>query len=215
MDPLQIYNKEWTTSPGSTFWTEVAPCDHVVQIYENDEIFLDLLTGYVSGGISAGDCVVVIATSAHLKAINTRLDNIGYSVAHLKHKNQYIAFDGDEALSRFMTNNWPDEKLFLEFVGDVINKAKSDKRNVRTFSEMVAILWTSGYTRATVELEHLWNKFCERENLCLFCAYPRQAFNQNASESVMHICGAHSKMITSYGKSTTDILYKNLSPEKV
>ncbi len=61
------------------FWGEIAPCEHVVQIYENDENFLDLLSGFVSGGVNAGECAVVIATAAHLAALDQRLAALGYS----------------------------------------------------------------------------------------------------------------------------------------
>lgn len=57
----------WKQSSNLTFWSEIAPCDHVVQIYEDDASFLDTLTGYVGAGINAGDCVVVIATTVHLR----------------------------------------------------------------------------------------------------------------------------------------------------
>ena len=107
-----------------------------------------------------------------------------------------------------MVNDWPDENLFNQMVSEVITKAKIRGRQVRAFGEMVAILWAQGKVGATVRLEHLWNKFCENEAFCLFCAYPKSGFTQDASESVMHICGAHSKMIAGVGKGMTDIFYK-------
>lgn len=38
---------------------------------------------------------------------------------------------------------------------------------------MVAILWSKGNSETTIRLGYLWNKFCEKEALCLFCAYPK------------------------------------------
>ena len=58
--------------------------------------------------------------------------------------------------------------------------------------------------------EQLWNKFCENEAFCLFCAYPQSGFTQDASDSVMHICGAHSKMIAGVAKGKTELFYKNV-----
>lgn len=46
------------------FWGEISPCEHLVQIYQNEGVFLDSLEGYVAGGILADDGVVVIATPA-------------------------------------------------------------------------------------------------------------------------------------------------------
>lgn len=215
METLQVNNSDWKKTSGQVFWGEIAPCDHVVQIYENDDVFLDLLNGFVSGGVNAGDCVIVIATAAHLKALNIRLKNLGYDIATLVSKKQYIPLNAEEMLSQFMVNDWPDETLFMGLVGDLISNAKTDDRPVRAFGEMVAILWAKGQVGATVRLEHLWNKFCETQAFCLFCAYPQSGFTQDASESVMHICGAHSKMIAGFGHSKTDIFYKNVTPKQV
>jgi hypothetical protein len=213
MEILKIDRDDWTQTSSQVFWGEIAPCDHVVQIYENDDVFLDLLNGFVGGGISTGDSVVVIATAMHLKALHTRLESAGFIVAKLQQTNQYIPLDAEETLSRFMVNDWPDENLFNQVVTDLISRAKSDRRQVRAFGEMVAILWAKGQIGATVRLEHLWNKFCENEAFCLFCAYPQIGFTGDASESVMHICGAHSKMITGVGKGKTDLLYKSINSQ--
>ncbi len=201
-------NSDWSQATSQTFWGEIAPCEHVVQIYENDDVFLDLLNGFVNGGVNVGECVVVIATASHLKALNNRLKATGHDVSDLIEKSLYMPLDADQILSMFMVNDWPDENLFNQMVSEVISKAKIRGRQVRAFGEMVAILWAQGKVGATVRLEQLWNKFCENEAFCLFCAYPKSGFTQDASESVMHICGAHSKMIAGVGKGKTDIFYK-------
>jgi hypothetical protein len=74
---------------------------------------------------------------------------------------------------------------------------------------MVAILWEKGHSGATVQLEHLWNKFCETEAFCLFCAYPRSGFTQDLGSSVNHICSAHTKLIAGDVRSTTEVFYKS------
>lgn len=210
MGSLNMNNEGWKTSSNDIFWGEIAPCEHVVQIYENDEGFLDLLSGFVSGGVNAGECAVVIATAGHLAALNERLTALGHPVSDLISKTQYIPLDAEETLSKFMVNDWPDENLFNQVINEVIRRAKGNNRKVRAFGEMVAILWAKGHIGATVRLEHLWNRFCENEAFCLFCAYPRSGFTQDASESVMHICSAHTKMITGAAKGKTDIFYKSV-----
>jgi hypothetical protein len=206
----KIKNEGWATSTNEIFWGEIAPCEHVVQIYENDESFLDLLTGFVSDGVNAGECAVVIATAAHLKALDDRLIDLGYAVSSLISKTQYLPLDAEETLSKFMVNDWPDENLFDKVISEVLIKAKGNSRKVRAFGEMVAILWAKGQVGATIRLEQLWNRFCEKEAFCLFCAYPESGFTQDAAESVMHICSAHSKMIKSTEKGTSAISYKTV-----
>jgi hypothetical protein len=208
MYSLKNNNEEWAASSNEVFWGEIAPCEHVVQIYENDESFLDLLTGFVGDGINGSECAVVIATAAHLTALEQRLAALGHSVPSLISQVQYIPLDAEETLSKFMVNDWPDENLFNKVITEVIVKARGNNRKVRAFGEMVAILWAKGQVGATVRLEHLWNKFCENEAFSLFCAYPESGFTQDAAESVMHICSAHTKMITSVAKGKADVFYK-------
>lgn len=215
MDTMKKNNDGWSKASNHVFWGEIAPCEHVVQIYQSDDAFLELLNSYVCGGIDSGDSVVVIATASHLNLLNESLVKGGLDLIKLQTRNQYIPLDADETLSQFMVNGWPDENLFNHVVSDIIVKAKGSGRQVRAFGEMVAILWARGQVGATVRLEHLWNKFCESEAFCLFCAYPQSGFTQDAAESVMHICGAHSKMIDTAGKGKTDIFYKAVTQSRV
>jgi hypothetical protein len=208
MNNVKINTDGWTETSNHVFWGEIAPCDHVVQIYKNDEAFLDLLSGFVDNGIKLGESIIVIATNEHLAGLSERLGMLGHSVPELISTHKYFPLDAETILSKFMVNDWPDENLFNELVASLIVNAKTNSNKVRAFGEMVALLWAKGQIGATIRLEHLWNMFCEKEAFCLFCAYPESGFTQDASESVMHICGAHSKMISNDGKSHMGILYR-------
>ncbi|MES2733996.1 MAG: MEDS domain-containing protein [Bacteroidota bacterium] len=196
------------------FWGELAPCDHIVQIYENDDVFLDLLEGFIGDGINEGDSVIVIATDVHLQAIQDRLMAHAVRVDILISESQYIPLNAEETLSKFMVNGWPDETLFLELITELTAKSRVKNRQVRAFGEMVALLWAKGHCGATVQLEHLWNKFCKTESLRLFCAYPKAGFTQEATTSLQTICETHSKVITDFNRSTTDIFYQEVENER-
>jgi hypothetical protein len=194
-----------------TFWREVAPCSHVVQIYEDQEVFLNLLEGFVAGGITVGDCVIVIATAAHLEALEERLLSHGYNLATLSARDQYIALNAEEVLAKFMVNDWPDYHLFMETVSTLFERAHQNQRQVRAFGEMVALLWAQGKSGATVMLEYLWNTFCEKEDFALFCAYPQSGFAQDTHSAIKNICSTHSKMVAGWEKSKTEISFINLA----
>lgn len=215
MEALRNNLSDWQKAPSQIFWGEIAPLDHVVQIYENDEVFLDLLAGFVHGGILADESAVVIATEEHLAGLSSRLDAMGLNFAELIRTQQYIPLVAEETLERFMVNDWPDENLFMTAVREIIQTAKKDGRRVRAFGEMVALLWSQGHIGATVRLEHLWNKFYENEAFCLFCAYPKTGFTQDAETSLMHICSAHTKMVTGSAEISNNVLYKQISFHKV
>jgi len=201
---------DWQQSKSDVFWGEIAPCDHVIQIYENDGVFLDALAGFVGGGINSGDCCIVIATDAHIAALENRLISYGIQVHDLITENRYIPLNAHEILSKFMVNDWPDEALFNKTISELLEKGSCNNRKIRAFGEMVALLWAQGHSGATVQLEHLWNRYCEKQSFCLFCAYPKSGFTDDINTSVLHICGHHSKMISGKDKQLTEISYKNL-----
>ena len=213
MKAIENYN-DWQESTTDIFWGEIAPCDHVVQIYENDGIFLDALAGFVGGGINSGDCTIVIATEPHLKALKDRLIEYGVYVDALISEDRYIPLDAGKTLEKFMINGWPDEVLFNQLVTKLLQRARRNNRKVRAFGEMVALLWAQGHNGATVQLEHLWNNFCETEAFCLFCAYPKSGFTQDINDSIKNICGSHSKMIAGSEKQLTEVFYRSIDHKK-
>jgi hypothetical protein len=209
MDRLRI-RSDWQKTSSNVFWAEIAPTEHVVQIYESDESFLELLSGFVAGGIMADECTIVLATRVHLTLLKEKLTLAGFDLPKLSDNGIFIGIDAEEALSRFMVNDWPDENLFTHMVTELIARARSEGRVVRAFGEMVAILWANGQIGATIRLEQLWNKFCQTQAFCLFCAYPQSGFAQDATDSIGHICNAHTKMITSGAVGMNDIYFKQV-----
>ncbi|HET6567748.1 MAG TPA: MEDS domain-containing protein [Rhodothermales bacterium] len=181
------------------FWGEITPCEHLVQIYEDDGVFLDALEGFAAAGIKDGDAVVILATPVHLKGLEDRLRACGVDVDLAHSQGQYVPLDAEETLSKFMIEEWPDEDRFRQVITDLIARARSNGRQVRVFGELVAILWAQGRNGATVRLEHLWHALCESEAFPLFCAYPRIGFTQDASASIREICETHSRVIGESG----------------
>ena len=180
------------------FWGEVAPCDHLVQIYEEDDVFLDSVEGFIAGGLRAGDGVVAIATDAHLAALEERLTGQGVDLDLVRATDQYIALNAEKVLGRFMVAGWPDEELFEAVIAELLTRARGAGRRVRAFGEMVAVLWARGQNSATIRLEHLWHKLCRNEAFSLFCAYPKCGFTKNARQSIKEICAAHSRIVPEF-----------------
>ncbi len=177
------------------FWGEISPNEHLVQFYPDQDIFLDTLEGYVVGGILAGDSVVIIATPANTTALVERLMSRGIDVEGATARNQFMTFDAQETLSKFMFNGWPDEVSFASVISTILLQAKAGGRRVRAFGEMVALLWAQGNSGATVKLEHLWHNLCHDKSFSLFCAYPKAGFTQEAAASIKEICDAHSRVV--------------------
>ena len=177
------------------FWGEMSPCEHSVQIYENDERFLETLEEFVVSGLIAGECAIVVATAPHRKALAARLTSRGIDMEEVRRRDAYIVLDAQDTLSEFVNNGWPDEDKFRELATGLLKRARANGRRVRAFGEMVAVLWANGHSAATVRLEHLWDDLCKEEDFIIFCAYPRIGFTDFALKSLEDICAAHSRVL--------------------
>lgn len=210
-------SNEWLSCNPQVFWGEIAPFEHIVQVYENKNIFFDLLEGYVLDGFRVGDCVIIIASDEHLKTLKSRLKKHGCNLDAYIADDQLIAVNVGSALTKFMRNGLPDSNLFNDFVNELLAKARGRSRNVRAYGELVSVLIAQGLRGGIVELEHLWRRFCEAESLCLFCAYPKKGFIQNIDDSIDYIYCTHSKVISGTHPSQLEIFYKttdnNIKPD--
>ena len=176
------------------FWAEMSACEHFVQIYEADEVFMDTLTGFIGGGLKEDQAAVVIATPAHRAELEKRLTAMGINVRAARLNGRLLSLDAEETLAKFMLGDWPDEQRFSEAIRDILQRAGRDGRKVRAFGEMVALMWAQGHYGATVRLEHLWHQLCEKESFALFCAYPKSGFTEKPAESIARVCAEHSKV---------------------
>jgi hypothetical protein len=201
-------DSDWQQARAEIFWGEIAPTDHVVQIYDNDQAFLEALAGFAGGGINAGETVVIVATEQHLASLETIFLSLGVDTKTLISESRYIPLQAEKILQKFMVDGWPDEVLFNKTVTEILSKARSKSRKVRVFGEMVAVLWGQGMNGATVQLEDLWNKFAENENFCLFCAYPKAGFTESPKDSMHSICCTHTKVINGEIPSMTEVMFK-------
>ena len=179
------------------FWGEMHPCEHFVQIYGDDHVFLDGLASFVVGALRDGrEAAIVIATAAHLEGLDKRLRAHGIDPARAEREGKYVRRLADDVLAEFMVNGWPDDARFEASVGCLIDHARAATGGrVRAFGEMVAILWARGHFTATVQLEMLWTRMCNSRAFRLFCAYPKDAFARNPAESIQEICRAHSMLL--------------------
>jgi hypothetical protein len=209
-----MLSSKWNESKVDVFWGEIAPCQHVVQIYDNEVAFIDLLAEFVLDGLHRDETIVLILTPEHLQLLDEKLRQHCRDGFTLRLSEKVIIEDAQQTLSGFMIGAWPDEFLFRHVIGSIMAKASKSKRPIRAFGEMVVLLWTAGLTDATIQLEHLWNELQKSETFCLFCAYPRAAFLNNDSDSILTVCGAHSKIV-SVDNSPGNVLYRDLSINKI
>lgn len=176
--------------------SDAAGSEHLVQFYEDDEFLIDSLSTFIGSGIGAGEGAIVIATPEHREGLAERLKAQGIDLATVQLRRQYVPLDAAETLSRFMVDDFPDEALFTECLGELLTKTAEGRRGLRAFGEMVALLWTEGKGAAAIRLEELWNELGKVHSLSLLCAYPMNAFRGEPNgKPFLRICQEHSRVI--------------------
>src|SRR5690242_16151190 len=167
---------------------------HVAQFYERDETVVTSVAHLARKTLRQGDSVVLIATRAHLRAMEAVV-NAACSLGQLRERGRYLALDADATLSLIIDNGFPDETRFDDAVGSFVRKASEASTNgfMFAFGEMVALLCQENRRDAALHLERLWNALALRHRFSLYCAYPLSAFGAHPDlESLLSICAEHS-----------------------
>jgi hypothetical protein len=178
-----------------SFWRDIQPCEHLLQIYGNDHRLLDTLEPFVSNGLRDNGSVVVIATARHLHDLEKRLRR-WIEIDRARWQGRYVALLAEETLSRILVADWPDEAQFNLFIGDVVARARSNGKSVRVFSEWVGVLMARGRMDAAVRLEQLWTALCRREGLPLLCAHPASLSPRGTEGIHQAVRDEHSTLVT-------------------
>jgi hypothetical protein len=168
--------------------------DHAVYFYEDDAFLLENVAHFVKSGLDRQESVIVVATEEHRLDLKAQL--IADNVIGLSSPSdaRYFTLDAASTLSLFMLEDWPDERLFLKVIGQIITSSAQNTR-VRIYGEMVAVLWAQGKHRAAIRLEELWNTLAQQRDFSRLCGYPASAVEQPALASALEeVCACHSQV---------------------
>jgi hypothetical protein len=75
----------------------------------------------------------------------------------------------------------------------LISRASNSWGRVRVYGEMVNVLWQQGKKGEAILLERYWNDLARIYPFALFCAYSKDAFDDD--ECFAEVCEAHSMVI--------------------
>jgi hypothetical protein len=172
---------------------------HVVQFYRGDEQALARnVARFFHDGMIRGQGVVAIATLGRRAAIARELAALHVDVGAAVRSGSALLLDAEETLGRLTLDDRPDPQRFERVIGSVLRdlRGATGSRDVRTYGEMVGILWEAGRSAEALRLEELWNGLIEREELELFCGYPIDVFGSGFAVTEMDaVLCAHTHLV--------------------
>jgi hypothetical protein len=177
-------------------WGDTGPAGHACQIYGSDAELVDTLTGFAGGALWNGDGVIVVATNAHIDALELRLRESGLDLGFLRGSDRFVPASAEMILGCICGDGEPDEARFGEVIGELVARASHGGRRVRVFGEMVALLFGQGKYIAALELEEIWNRYLHGRGVPLLCAYPRVPFAAAGAEHTAAVQRAHTVFVS-------------------
>ena len=169
---------------------------HTVYFFEEDDLsWLEPIADFVKNGLGQNETVIVIATEQHRLDLKTKL--LADKIIGLEAPSDalYTTLDASTTLPLFMRNGWPDERLFLNVVGQIIGSIQKNTA-VRIYQEISAAHLASRDYLVGLHLERLWAKLANNDDRSFLCGYPASAFKGTTNEYFLNeICACHSENI--------------------
>lgn len=177
---------------------EAAPCDHIVQLYQDEDFLSRAVCRFAGAAVSNGEGIILVPTLPHWNALRPRLEAEGVDVEEARKRGQLTVVDADELLPCFMKGAMPDSTVFLGLAGDAIAKARGGGPypKVRWWGEMVNVLWERGDVAASMNLEDLFDQLAHKHDIAIFCSFLMDNFNGEVHAHMLPRLGEnHSHLI--------------------
>jgi hypothetical protein len=200
---------DWVPTNVNTFWGDIARYDHVVQLYENDEVFYNTLTGFVLNTIQSNENAVIIATEPHLNALEGRMQRNGLHIDSLISDGQFVPLDVEEVIAEFLIDGVADESRLNETLSSLFTKASCNKKGFRMAGEIAPTLLAQGHTEIATHVEYQSEIFNHENPTCIYCAYSKKVFDNDRTGLATTICETHSRIISGSERQLTQVFYKN------
>ena len=205
-NPAQEYcHTSGNGDPWDHLLAHAAPRDHIVHLYQDQDFLNRVVCRFAAAALANGEGVILVPTQAHWDAFRPRLEAEGVDVESAQHRGQLNIVDADELLPRFMQHAMPDGPMFLGLAGEIIARTRSAGRytNVRWWGEMVNVLWERGDVAASMNLEDLFDRVSQEQNVAVFCSFLMDNFNGDVHTRMLPRLGnnhSHLIPVEDYGR---------------
>ena len=171
---------------------------HAVHFYEGSASLCRIVSGFLAGGLRAGQPAIIIATPQHREDILSNLRTHSINVEQARRVGELVVLDVDDTLGAFMLDGTPDAALFDTYMSTILTQVMRvrPRATIRAYGEMVDVLWKAGRCEAAIKLETRWNALASKHPFSLLCGYSIGQFYKQP-DFFTHVCGQHDAVIDS------------------
>ncbi len=201
---------------------DAAPCDHIVQLYQDQDFLSRAVCRFAGAGFTNGEGIILVSTLTHWHAFRPRLEAEGIDVQAAQERGQLMVVDAEELLPRFMRDGMPDSTVFPGVFADVVRQARArgSYERVRVWGEMVDVLWERGDVAASMNLEDLFDQLAKKVDISIFCSFLMDNFNGDVHAHMLPRLGTnHSHLIpvedyARLERAVADALRETVGPDE-
>ena len=171
---------------------------HLVQFYQADEALLTSnAVDFLLDALKLGQAALVISTPERNAAFASALRESGFEPNVAVRERSLLFADAEETLRRFMLDGQPDWRRFERTMEALIREVRPHAdAGLRSYGELVGLLWQEGQYAAAIRLEQFWNSLMSVRAMHLFCAYPIDVFGKEFQSATLDplLC-AHTHLV--------------------
>lgn len=176
----------------------IEPDQHYLHLYDTDEELIEALAVYFAIGLARDEAALCIAEPHHASMLIDYLTKMGVDPSGAKKRGMLVLIDATEALEAVITRNevlgqaLPKRGIFESFIDESLRLAGgSERRLVRAFDGLPALLFKEGNPAAAICLEQLWDEAIANQRVRLYCGYPKTLTGEGSTVEHRHICRSH------------------------
>src|SRR6185295_5372241 len=159
--------------------------DHSVQLYQEEEDLAAALARFAGAGLSLGQGVVFLGSTARWQATMERLRGAGVDTHNAVLRGQLRLFSAKAVLSGCMGDGLPERRTFNESVAGIFALMRMRYPVLRVFGGLTDELWTSGRRQAASLIERFWNALEDTQSVSVLCACPLDSLDGRDYEGAL------------------------------
>jgi CheY-like chemotaxis protein len=171
---------------------------HAVQLYHDEEPYLDGLAMFVDRALQRGDATCIIETGPVREGLSERLSARRWDVGGPLGHPRYRWIDPAEALDRFLRNGMPDRDRLAEIVVELDQYrravAEGETPRLTVCGSFEGPLIAEGNTRAVIAVERLWDTLTRGLPIVTLCTYAASWFHDGVPGFWSDVCSMHTAL---------------------
>jgi DNA-binding NarL/FixJ family response regulator len=168
---------------------------HAMQVHADITALLDDLATFFDLALRRGDATCVISSGEVRDGLSARLRSRGWTIDGPDGQRRYLAVDAAAALSRFMRNGLPDERVLAAIAAEMEDYRRAvverETSRLTVYGDMAAQLTAEGNAKGALALENLWHTLTVHLPFYTLCGYDRPCFDRTAPDFRPSVCAEH------------------------